>query len=454
MTKRLAVNILCIIVLHISSLSLNAQILLPKGDSIFFNISGTTIKLQPLQNNNVVIPQHISFLRAQSSSIRSNLDKETDNPLIHGATSLALNMKYKFRNAAKLHFDLITEHRGASYGVFNRDNIVVYPRICALGVDTLSLFGESIPVNIQIGNLIDTLLEDKLLFYNVNKHGLDLDLSWKSVGFRLTYYPDQTNGIGLNVDEYASISPYFQINKNLKYGIGLLFMERNNVSNLNKPPFLVRQTIRFDKNRYSFYLQGIMRLTSSQYVYNRVILNASGIDKFAFILGTKMEVKYKKLSVTSAANIRFYGKVFNIGHMNRTVTYRDTTKNELYANTVGNNLYPIDYYSSRFNQWAVSTEYQNRDILNVDFTAKATYTITPKYALVADVDFTRIYAENLPAFSYVFYDLGFTYSFSQNIYSSIFVTNKGMNLDVHYPTFYLYKHPYLGLKVVKTLDER
>jgi len=452
-SKQPSISILCFIILFIFPFQINAQIALSKHDSLFFNISGSALKLQPLDNRAILLPQHIASQRRQSSVIPANLNEETDNPLIHGAAFLALNLKYSLQEKFHLYFDLITEHRGASYGVLNTKNIIVFPRIYATASDTLHIFNQSFPVNIQIGNLVDTFLQDRLLFYNTYKHGLEIDVSKKKIGLRLSYYPDQHNGIGLNVKEYAAIAPYAQLTPRLRSSIGLLFMERATAEELNESPFLLRHTTILKLNKYSFYLQGSMRLTSNKYVHNRAILKSNGLDKFAFVLGTKFKFKRKKLSATSAINIRFYGKVFNIGHRNPDIAYRDTTQNTLYANTVGENLYPLDYYYSNFDQWAVHTEYQNMNVFNINLTSKIKYELTRLHSLQLDLDITSIYAENQPAFTYAFYELGFAYHLNKKIDATIFVTNKGMNLDVHYPTFYSYKNPYVGIKVIKRLEE-
>ena len=60
-------------------------------------------------------------------------------------------------------------------------------------------------------------------------------------------------------------------------------------------------------------------------------------------------------------------------------------------------------------------------------------------------------AEGEKPFTYPFYTIGFGWEPVDENYLMVVVTNKGMNLDVNYPTFYLYKVPYFGLTLKRNL---
>lgn len=438
-----------LILLSLRITTVKAQVAISKNDSISFNLYGIVNKIQRLRSNGVKLPEDILLSRNSLSPIQSNLTRETDNPLIHGAVSLGLSMNYKYKNSTNLFLDLVSEHRGISYGVFNTKNTIIYPLIYATLLDTIELCKSKFVVDIQIGNLSKNYLNDKILFYNVNKNGLHADFLYKKAGVSFVYYPDYSRGIGLNVDEYASLMPNFHLSKHLSTSFGLLYMKKSRSAAINNSPWLLKTAMNLDSEKYSLYAQGILRLTGDKYSYNGIEQMSSIINKFAFVIGANTNLNCGIISSNNSIDFRFYGKVFNIDHIDRLVSYRDTSLNTLFANTIGDNLYPLEYYNSGFNQWAISTEYENKDVVNLNIVSNNSLQLNTKNYLNFNIDITWIKSSGRPSFLYNFYEFSYRYEYSHNVDALIFITNKGMNLDMHYPTFYMYEDPYIGVRIIK-----
>ena len=66
------------------------------------------------------------------------------------------------------------------------------------------------------------------------------------------------------------------------------------------------------------------------------------------------------------------------------------------------------------------------------------------------MDINALYAEGLAPFVYPFYTIGLGWQPDERTNIAVIMTNRGMNLDLHYPTLYLYKHPFFGYTMTRT----
>ncbi|MDQ1265609.1 MAG: hypothetical protein QG635_760, partial [Bacteroidota bacterium] len=94
-----------------------------------FDISGSQI-YSPREGYKAIIPDYLKYQnnRSQSGYLKISPDEIQDSPLYHGAGYFDLGLKiagYGFSGK----FNLIAEHRGMSYGIYDTKNMIVYPKM-------------------------------------------------------------------------------------------------------------------------------------------------------------------------------------------------------------------------------------------------------------------------------------------------------------------------------------
>ena len=95
------------------------------------------------------------------------------------------------------------------------------------------------------------------------------------------------------------------------------------------------------------------------------------------------------------------------------------------------------YLERPYSQWAVYTQYQDLKRVN-GYTVhmRGSLPVLSVFALRADLDFNWITVENGPEVFYPFYQLDVAWTPSPTTALTLGLTNRGMNLDIHYPTYY------------------
>lgn len=369
------------------------------------------------------------------SALKTN--KMTDNPLAHGATYA--DMILRARNAGlSLMCELIAEHRGASYGPYAIDDIVVLPKGCVY-IDTSFTIGDQrFHAGIAAGNFDDHLLYEGLTIYNIDVQGYELYLKWKNLKLAAHHIGDMEYGIGLNINDQRDYivsledltvfdqwtidarAGYFDYCKGEEYELGLPGTGMN-VS----VGFLWKETVRL-------YSQvGIRRINDSSH---------SGVKRCASLFGCKAGGGLKMFDFDLTAEYRYYGRYFNrdLKYGGDCFLYRG---NDGYSgcyswNTVGRHLYPLELYNRPFSQWAVYTDYQGRDVQSVIFRAGTTCRLPGNCMVICNMDFNYIDVTNEESYIYPFYNVGIGWAPVSGTSITIGHTNRAMNLDTHYPTLY------------------
>lgn len=106
------------------------------------------------------------------------------------------------------------------------------------------------------------------------------------------------------------------------------------------------------------------------------------------------------------------------------------------------------------NQWALMTKQQGTDVLNVEICLKAKKNLTSKISLYSNLDLNLVY--NFRARNdiyYPIYEAGLSYAFFKDFMYSIGITNKQMNLDTYFQTFYLSNKPMMYYNVAFNLND-
>jgi hypothetical protein len=181
-------------------------------------------------------------------------------------------------------------------------------------------------------------------------------------------------------------------------------------------------------------------------------------QRSALVVGFSFKQIFDALHIDITTEYRYYGSDFNIGFIDRTVSYRKPLDSapfgELgnFGNTVGSQLYPLALFNRPFSQWAVFTEYQgNKNLYAGILQAQVTYFFHQRFRANVRLDLNYIASTGDVGFFYPFYDVGLGWEPVPNSFASLSLSNKLMNLDRHYMTAYLNSSPTLNFRLQLSL---
>ncbi|MBK8109280.1 MAG: hypothetical protein IPK46_02545 [Saprospiraceae bacterium] len=366
----------------------------------------------------------------QKETINSLIGKyTTDNPFTHMGIYSSLNYQAKY-NAYHFDIRLLSEERSQSGGNNFIGNLRVFPKITFSFLDSFQLFNDYIEVTGMAGDFWDEDIGDNLRFYNIDYNALNV--KFKRKNYYLGYFRvgDLSNNIGLYLEEadkifigwhkkHYNVEAAFESN----YLLGLNSRDHNLSSSL---------TVKDD-------LPGELRMQISY----RLNQQLAGKYPVSIFLG----YKYKGQLANYRINLRYYSAGFNRGYFEKSrVNYRGNNASPY----VGNQIYPLKNYFRPLNQWAFFTENQNSNILNLEFTFSNKFKIYKSVYFVTDLD-ANINLRNKNLFVYPIYDIGISIIPIKNIEFRLSGTNKIMNLDNEYQTFYITKNPCLSFEIHKSI---
>jgi len=436
----------------------------------------------------VLLPSILSLRRPLQPGIRNSWEiyqnanhqnELSDNPLIHGAGYATLHLcDYVGQN-----FDILAsltgELRGTSYGVYNTGNTIVYPELRLRYHDTFDVFKRKLSVMVSAGNYNNILIDEGLEFYNVDAEALYYTISYDGFTFEHFHIADLLYSIGLNIDDALTHSLYYTTHKGrngVQWRFGIGFDENDIVYGPNTIPFSGTSIQLYNsgkefRNFYDAYAALIPDSSSRMYLQVSN-LNGNAImtpNTNALLIGAKKEIRRKNFSIFCKGEIRYYGSNFKNNFNEDVVYYRNTSQgavatiNASYGNSIGPNLYPLRNYAAPFSQFAVFTEEQfipysvGGATLYLDGELRVYKKLFFKVNL--DINYMTWFSPNATAsqitnsasFTYPFYKIGIDFQPAKNIHMFAGVTNKGMNLDNTYQTFYLLRDPYIYFEVIKTV---
>jgi hypothetical protein len=369
-------------------------------------------------------------------------DTITDNPLQHGAIYLALKTQTSYKSKIFLFADVYGEQRGISYGIFNRNNTVLYPVIRIEAKDTQNIGKHAFILSGKAGQFLDERLDEGLVIDNIDLQGFQIGFKWKDIQFHYTHYGDLSYGIGLNIDDLSHIALQKQWESRGHIGLSVVGSQPPYQPLRDHLNFSLFGGIGFGANK--LYAQiGYRPYVNPVFVSHDFRLG----EQLAAVLGWQWSKKKGSFRHDHTFELRYYGFGFNAGYYNwDTVLYRRAATDVLnnYANSIGTYLYPLRKFDTPFSQWALFTEYQGFDLGVATLRGNTSYRLSPQLEAFTEYDFNLIYSELFGVpwknfYLYPFFNAGLTYLPARNMQVRSSLTNKAMNLDVNYPTHYLLK---------------
>ncbi|NNF35766.1 MAG: hypothetical protein HKN68_16780 [Saprospiraceae bacterium] len=361
----------------------------------------------------------------------TDFDYVTDNPFGHTCVYGAFHYMPSYHNKYFIYFSLYSEERSYSGGNNYYGNIKTFPRLTLIGTDTFNLLGERFKFYGIYGDLWDIDIDDKLRFYNIDFNGIHLKLGRNKWWLEYTNISDLSQNIGLGLTELEKFtitykSKKWSISNSLETNYRCL--EQDKVLSTNH-----YMKYSFTSNR-AFYFQLGLRVNDD------VSMNKS----FALCLGQE-DIRP---GLTIKTNLRYYSSFYNVDYKNQeTISYRGSEDSPY----VGKQLYPLKNYYRELNQWAFFTDRQLTDILNMEFYMNYMPMLHKKLRGEIEMDL-NVNIENWEFRVYPIYNVGISVLPIRDLKVKVSLTNKHMNLDNFYHTFYISKVPRIAFEIRKTMS--
>ncbi len=385
----------------------------------------------------------------------------TDAPLYHGAFYGLFKTKTSFKNKYSLLLDLMVEDRGISYGANDINKFVVYPIYQFEINEKFRFFSDSLKVSIKAGSFVNNRLNEGLKIYNIDTQGSDILLDWKNIFFRFHVVGDLSHGVGLALGELTDYSIGYNLRvtdkKWIKLGVNYNVNEYSWNYYNNKYDF-------FNNDPYNCYgLNGEYHTSkNTEYYFQYEVRNSKNsnyLEKSGLVLGTKFGIQKSKFTAKINSEFRYYGWLYNFRHKQDSVFYRQKDGNTVInnrPNTIGNYLYPLKNFENPYSQWAVYTDYQYQNIAGIELRADINWEFTKHWNAKVNFESCTLLKEfktfESNVFTNYFYTFGIVYQPLKDIAISLNLSNKMMNLDRYYQTFYMAKQPKFGLSISKNIN--
>ena len=391
----------------------------------------------------------------------NNAIQGTDNPLYHGAGYFTLHSRWDVDEHFYALASITGELRGESYGMFNTKNTFMFPQYRLCYEDTLLINKKRLIYKAQLGNFNNIRFAEGLMLYNIDVQALRLNISYRRFSFDMIYVGDLFESIGLNVDDAWHSFVYYTTPKYKKYGylkLGAGFCYNKSVP--NEPPFTTIPKNTIDLSA-SYVLKKKLKVYTQ--ISNRTQYTTNTLQSYAGVIGASKDYQDDMVKIIAHVEYRFYGSNYKQGFNNQDVYYRATTAGQYggnYGNTIGNNLYPMRNFERPFSQFAVFTEYTNLAVNCYTAYADGIFKLYNKLSAQVTFDANILSINYFDGksftqsnFAYPFYKAGFRLDLARNTMMFVGISNKGMNLDNTYQTFYLYQRPVIEFRFLTLLNQ-
>jgi hypothetical protein len=381
--------------------------------------------------------QHIlsALMETPIESIGASSRIVSDNPFHHFAIYAGLN--YKGTLAKKFSFEtgLYLEERSFSRGNNTLEPLVIFPRIKISAADSFRIGSQLFKYNISAGDTWNEDFNDILRIYNIDFQGLQARVSWNEFSLGFSTIGDLSQNIGLDLHELYKLSIGYE-KGNFKNVLALSVNEL-----FNSPRGWHPQARDFNISNYSKF-----RFSENLLAQFQVEMRLNEADNASFALGINLNYKKGKLELVSG--IRYYQYEFNRGYRSSKPSFRDGQR------YIGTQLYALKNYYRPLNQWALMTNYFGRDVFNWELRLNWEKKIYKKAHFISEIDFNLIYNTQQNRIDYYpLYNIGLSIHFLKNFTFSLTGTNKHMNLDTYYQTFYASQLPLLSYSFKMDLSE-
>jgi hypothetical protein len=407
-----------------------------------FNISGGIYSQQQSFKKGdaateILVPDFLRNRRSQEPDLAHiwGIDQNlaaTDNPMGHGASFFRFHSWYKVARGLNIYGSLEVNNGGFSWGPYNTYNINFLPRYYADYKNDFRVGKIPFDVQIKVGYFENFRDREGLTIYNLDMQGIVASVSYKKLKLTSITIADLQNTIGLNIDGTREKQ---------------LSLEKIKLGNHLNTDFSIGYTKYLGPTTGNTQTEASLALYNSYFrLYSQAGYRFNdGFDSqqnYAWLLGLKSMHKAGRFFWDATIEYRYYTIGFNNGFRKESNTHYRKTDRPVGSNFTGEHIYPVSYNDRPFSQWAVFTEYNEKDWVNA-FGANLNleYALGKQFKLMGNTDFNWIKASGESLFLYPFYKAGFKVEPVKGTYLAAYVTNRTLNLDKHYTTYYALKNP-------------
>lgn len=432
------------------------------ADSLKLGLSGSFIYQPPVNDlffdsrdaYQVLLPPYLENRRKKEPLVISNWflnnGSISDHPLSHGASYIRLHGKINQWKGLRLHTSLTAEHRGASYGPFNPNMVAVFPTFNLDYQDSLSTqydSGNAVLYRLNLGWFEDFKYYEGLTLYNMDLQGVYGYVQRKHIRLSALLIAELHLTYGLNIPDLLDLQLSLEklpVNNHWKTDIKIGTTYYTKVGQTAVDKIQLSAGV-YRKEQTRIYGQVAYRFAPE---YIPTPLNVAGL------IGMENHWNHNKWNVLTRIEGRYYGGGFNYNlNSERKVHFRDPKRRlDESRSFIGTQVYPLRLLNRPFSQWAVFTEYHKQHIGGISMWGKMSYQWKQSWYGVAIWDVNAIMADGEALFIYPFYQAGVSYKPFDQLFVSLLLTNQNINLDKHYPTYYLLKRPEIRFSISRSLD--
>lgn len=406
-------------------------------------------RLTPNNNREVRMPESISSIRSLQP-ITPFKGVYSNYPQWHFSMFGGIATETKLAEGYKLRFALIGEDRAGSYGVLKRNNMVVFPQVSVDLKDTMQWRQHKVAVRLLIGDMPNFRYRNGLAIYNVDAQGADVALTYRHLQLGFTSITDLSQHVGIGIGEvygYQVGLTKMRFNENYTWSAGGaidLLLSGLEATRPNLPHLYVNVDHR-DK-KFGFYGELGYRFKPRTGPWGILLPVSTVSEKIAGVFGFYTErLKSQKWRYRQRVELRYYGLVYN---------ERRTSTGNKYTSTnsfLGDYLYPLRNAYRPFDQWAVYTEYAGQNVAAFSWYSQNKWRLSKKFQLMVNLETIGLLTTDDSPFLYYFYESGLVFEPAQGVEALVYLSNKVMNSDVHYQTFYQSKRPLFSFGFRKRL---
>lgn len=372
-------------------------------------------------------------------------------PFMHNSSYFKLGTEIRYKNKYSITFSSFFEQRNWSEAKYNNDFIFIFPEFKLKFHDTLIFINNDLIWNIKIGDLYNNdEMEYGFRAYNIDIQGLEGNFSIRKNNFNLIYATDLAQNFGLLINEYIYASYFYKTkttnNISIKSGISTSIMNRV----INRDSHLLINEISLgcftkiqmnEKLSFSINTDYIFETNNNKFD----IGNSAATLKLNYI-ESKPNFKFE-----ITPKIRFYGlSYFKNNYENSFYLYKYRYRHERRPYSEGQIMYPLKNYFRPVSQFAFYSEYPDiGNLLSFELDLDLNYKIFKNLYHKLNIETISILRNDLSSnskkFTYFYYTSNLYLKLFKGFTVGLYVSNKQMNRDVHYMTYYQMKYPFFGI---------
>ncbi|MFW5761874.1 MAG: hypothetical protein ACOCXH_12935 [Cyclobacteriaceae bacterium] len=365
------------------------------------------------------------------------------SPFQHSALYFKVGFDVSYKNKYRLYFNTFLEQRSWSAGVNNLDRYVVFPQFRFHLKDTITLWQHDLEWMFKLGNIYtDDELTSGLRAYNIDHFGYIAQLKYRKSKLSLFFSGDMAVSIGLFIGDYYYLKYSRLMGNNLEFGASF-----GSAYNFRWKP----EGSKWYPN-YGLYMKKGMSNIQLLMMLEYADKNKNLKEEKYTALGGLFKISYKKMfnksNIKAEAKIRHLGTKYLLAHYGgSTYLYRSDLSRE----GRGEYLYPLKNYFRPVSQFALYSEYRWRKVLSYELNISWKQRLFPKCYHDLKLEFLNINTDNYfnddpnTSFTYYYYTYFLYYNIFPGFKAGFYLTNKLMNVDVLYQTFYQSNKPFYGI---------